>query len=97
MLTYHAYHSAIPASALDEEFQEDEYGDVVGEERDDEKSGTRYNVRRLFFIFEFIHYWNSSSLQYSWFHVIFVMAAMYVGMLLTDWYDPCALTFFAAI
>jgi len=56
---------AIPASALDEEFQEDEYGDVVGEERDDEKSGTRYN--------------------YSWFHVIFVMAAMYVGMLLTDW------------
>jgi len=56
---------AIPASALNEEFQDDDDDDVVGEDRDDEKSGTRYN--------------------YSWFHVIFVMAAMYVGMLLTDW------------
>jgi len=55
---------AIPASALDEEDDDDDFG-PSGEDRDDEKSGTRYN--------------------YSWFHVIFVMAAMYVGMLLTDW------------
>ncbi|KAG6900579.1 hypothetical protein C0993_008296 [Termitomyces sp. T159_Od127] len=56
--------SAIPASALEEEDDEDE-GDVVGESRDDERSGTRYN--------------------YSWFHIIFAIAAMYVAMLLTDW------------
>jgi hypothetical protein len=37
-------HSAIPASALDEEEEEEEDG-VVGEHRDDERSGTRYNVR----------------------------------------------------
>ena len=24
--------------------------------------------------------------QYSWFHIIFVLGAMYVAMLLTDWY-----------
>jgi hypothetical protein len=24
--------------------------------------------------------------QYSWFHLIFVLGAMYVAMLLTDWY-----------
>ncbi|EIW84089.1 TMS membrane protein tumor differentially expressed protein [Coniophora puteana RWD-64-598 SS2] len=53
---------AIPASALDEE-EEDE--DDYGETRDDERSGTRYN--------------------YSWFHVIFAIGAMYVAMLLTDW------------
>lgn len=35
--------SAIPASALDEEEDEDE-DDPVGETRDDERSGTRYNV-----------------------------------------------------
>ncbi|TFK40055.1 TMS membrane protein tumor differentially expressed protein [Crucibulum laeve] len=56
---------AIPASALDEEDDEDEDDDVVGETRDDERSGTRYN--------------------YSWFHIIFAIAAMYVAMLLTDW------------
>lgn len=55
---------AIPASALNEE-EEDEEEDVVGESRDDERSGTRYN--------------------YSWFHVIFAIGAMYVATLLTDW------------
>lgn len=35
--------SAIPASALDEE-EEDEEDDDIGEARDDERSGTRYNV-----------------------------------------------------
>ncbi|KAG6826759.1 hypothetical protein H0H92_014549 [Tricholoma furcatifolium] len=55
---------AIPASALDEEDSDDEDG-VVGDTRDDERSGTRYN--------------------YSWFHIIFAIAAMYVAMLLTDW------------
>lgn len=37
--------SAIPASALDEEDSDDE-DEVVGEGRDDERSGTRYNVRQ---------------------------------------------------
>lgn len=55
---------AIPASALDEDDEDDE-DEVVGEARDDERTGTRYN--------------------YSWFHVIFAIAAMYVAMLLTDW------------
>lgn len=35
--------SAIPASALDEDFDEED-DEISGEERDDEKSGTRYNV-----------------------------------------------------
>lgn len=58
---------AIPASALNEaQWDEDEEEDgVVGEERDDEKTGLRYN--------------------YSWFHIIFCIAGMYVAMLLTDW------------
>ncbi|GJJ08574.1 hypothetical protein Clacol_002793 [Clathrus columnatus] len=56
---------AIPASALDEEDEEEDSG-PTGDERDDERSGTRYN--------------------YSWFHVIFLMGAMYVAMLLTDWH-----------
>ncbi|KAI0067341.1 TMS membrane protein/tumor differentially expressed protein [Artomyces pyxidatus] len=57
---------AIPASALNEDFDEDdEDDDVAGDSRDDERSGTRYN--------------------YSWFHIIFVLGAMYVAMLLTDW------------
>ncbi|TFY81903.1 hypothetical protein EWM64_g2106 [Hericium alpestre] len=57
---------AIPASALDEEEDEEDEDLVVeGEARDDERTGTRYN--------------------YTWFHIIFVMAAMYVAMLLTDW------------
>ncbi|QRV89754.1 membrane protein [Ceratobasidium sp. AG-Ba] len=55
---------AIPASALDED-EDDEDGTIAGDERDDERTGTRYN--------------------YSWFHIIFVMGSMYVGMLLTDW------------
>ncbi|KAH9838305.1 serine incorporator/TMS membrane protein [Rhodofomes roseus] len=55
---------AIPASALDEDEDEDE-DEVIGETRDDERSGTRYN--------------------YSWFHIIFAMGAMYVAVLLTDW------------
>ncbi|KAF5391340.1 hypothetical protein D9757_002041 [Collybiopsis confluens] len=54
---------AIPESALREDEDEDE-DEVVGDNRDDERSGTRYN--------------------YSWFHIIFVMAAMYVAALLTD-------------
>jgi len=36
--------SAIPASALQEE-EDDDDDDVVGESRDDERTGTRYNVR----------------------------------------------------
>lgn len=36
---------AIPASALQEDDSDDEE-DIVGEERDDEKTGLRYNVRR---------------------------------------------------
>jgi len=55
---------AIPASALYEEQSDDDEEDL-GETRDDERSGTRYN--------------------YSWFHVIFAIATMYVAMLLTDW------------
>jgi len=54
---------AIPESALYEEESDDE-DEVVGDQRDDERTGTRYN--------------------YSWFHVIFMMAAMYVAALLTD-------------
>lgn len=42
---------AIPASALNEE-EEDEEEEELGETRDDERSGTRYNVRiyALFFV-----------------------------------------------
>lgn len=36
-------HRAIPASALNEDDDEDEDG-VVGDMRDDERTGTRYNV-----------------------------------------------------
>lgn len=56
---------AIPASALDEEEDDDESTSPLGEERDDERTGTKYN--------------------YAWFHIIFVLGCMYVGMLLTDW------------
>jgi len=55
---------SLPASVLDED-EEDEDEEIVGESRDDERAGTRYN--------------------YSWFHIIFVLGAMYVAMLLTDW------------
>lgn len=37
------FYRAIPASALDEEESDDE-DEAVGETRDDERSGTRYNV-----------------------------------------------------
>ncbi|KAG8973318.1 hypothetical protein FRC05_008862 [Tulasnella sp. 425] len=59
---------AIPASALDEEddLLSDDEAAVIGDENDDERSGTKYN--------------------YSWFHVIFIMGAMYVAELLTDWH-----------
>ncbi|OCF35200.1 membrane protein [Kwoniella heveanensis BCC8398] len=57
---------SLPASVLDEpEDEDDEIEATIGEERDDERGGTKYN--------------------YSWFHIIFVMAAMYVAGLLTDW------------
>ncbi|KAH7103904.1 TMS membrane protein/tumor differentially expressed protein [Auriculariales sp. MPI-PUGE-AT-0066] len=56
---------SIPASALEEDWSDEEDDGPQGEERDDERTGTRYN--------------------YSWFHIIFVMGSMYVGMLLTDW------------
>ena len=38
--------SALPASVLDEEDDDDDE-EVIGESRDDERSGTRYNVRGL--------------------------------------------------
>jgi uncharacterized membrane protein len=57
---------SLPASVLDEpEDDDDDIEATIGEERDDERGGTKYN--------------------YSWFHIIFVMAAMYVAGLLTDW------------
>ncbi|ORY34785.1 putative membrane protein [Naematelia encephala] len=57
---------SLPASVLDEpEDDDDEIEAAIGEERDDERAGTKYN--------------------YSWFHVIFAMAAMYIAGLLTDW------------
>ncbi|WVQ77734.1 hypothetical protein IAR50_007424 [Cryptococcus sp. DSM 104548] len=57
---------SLPASVLDEpEDDDDEIEAAMGEERDDERAGTKYN--------------------YSWFHIIFAIAAMYVAGLLTDW------------
>lgn len=57
---------SLPASVLDEpEDEDDDLDGPVGEERDDERAGTKYN--------------------YSWFHIIFALAAMYVAGLLTDW------------
>ena len=57
---------SLPASVLEEpEDDDDEIEAAIGESRDDERGGTKYN--------------------YSWFHIIFVMAAMYVAGLLTDW------------
>lgn len=80
--------SAIPESALYEEQHEDDDDEPQGEDRDDEKTGTRYNVCHLSFL--------STSccrsllilpgFQYSWFHIIFAGGAMYVAMLLTDWF-----------
>ena len=56
----------------------------MGEDRDDERTGTKYNVRIQVSSGEELSPYN--FLQYSWFHVIFIMAAMYVSGLLTDWY-----------
>lgn len=42
ILLSHCYR-AIPASALDED-EDDDDDEVVGDTRDDERSGTRYNV-----------------------------------------------------
>lgn len=44
MLIWYDY-SAIPESALHEEEESDDEDEVVGDNRDDERSGTRYNVR----------------------------------------------------
>lgn len=76
--------SAIPASALNEDEDDDEESSAV-DERDDERYGTRYNASRSFcrpLIITHFH----DCLQYTWFHVIFTIGAMYVAMLLTDWY-----------
>lgn len=74
------YSSAIPASALDEEEDEEE-DEELGETRDDERTGTRYNVcSRSCSINQLLN-----LKQYSWFHIIFAIAGMYVAMLLTDW------------
>jgi hypothetical protein len=71
---------SLPASVLDEpEDEDDEIEAAIGEERDDERGGTKYNVGPP------ITFSTASDTQYSWFHVIFVMAAMYVAGLLTDW------------
>ncbi|KAJ1680922.1 hypothetical protein LUZ63_023858 [Rhynchospora breviuscula] len=60
---------AIPASALDEEEDDDEIETRselgAADESDDERQGTRYN--------------------YSFFHFVFAIAACYTAMLLTDW------------
>ncbi|WVN89942.1 uncharacterized protein L203_105172 [Cryptococcus depauperatus CBS 7841] len=57
---------SLPASVLDEpDDDDDEIEAAIGDERDDERAGTKYN--------------------YSWFHIIFAIAAMYVAGLLTDW------------
>jgi hypothetical protein len=75
---------SIPASALDELSDEDEDTGPTGEERDDERNITKYNVSFVTPIPNFLRsYWGFP--QYSWFHVIFVLGCMYVGMLLTDW------------
>lgn len=63
---------SIPASALDETSDDEDEGAPGALDRDDERTGTRYN--------------------YSWFHVIFCMGAMYVAMLLTNWCVLCDLS-----
>lgn len=74
---------SLPASVLDEpEDDDDEIDAAMGEERDDERTGTKYNVS-----FEIVcdQTTADTTRQYSWFHVIFALAAMYVAGLLTDW------------
>lgn len=58
-------HRSLPASALDEDSDDEDDGAAGGMSpvNDDEKTGTRYN--------------------YSYFHVIFVLATMYTACLLT--------------
>lgn len=62
---------SLPASALeeDDDDDDDDVGSFTtgsgGDERDDERNGTRYD--------------------YSFFHLIFAIAACYTAMLLTDW------------
>lgn len=51
---------AIPASALNEE-EDEEDDEAVGEMRDDERSGTRYNVRRIYFALSFFDTYQSKS------------------------------------
>ena len=64
--------------------EEDDDDDTSGDARDDERTGTRYNVS--FSTCPTLPYASDSRyVQYSWFHVIFVLGAMYVAMLLTDW------------
>ena len=46
----HFRNSALPASVLDED-DEDDDEELVGESRDDERSGTKYNVRGLSALF----------------------------------------------
>jgi hypothetical protein len=77
--------SAIPASALNEEESDDE-DEVLDDNRDDERSGTRYNVSYPHVSPSNPSYNPRLYIQYAWFHIIFAIAAMYVAMLLTDWY-----------
>jgi hypothetical protein len=49
----------------DDEDDDEDVGAPGAADRDDERTGTRYN--------------------YSWFHIIFVMATMYTAALLTNW------------
>lgn len=73
---------SLPASVLDEpEDEDDEIEAAIGEERDDERGGTKYNVSPPAQSLAS----SAHTRQYSWFHIIFVMAAMYVAGLLTDW------------
>jgi len=70
---------------LNEE-DEGEEEEELGETRDDERSGTRYNVGTIYnpHTIPSDHLLAFDS-QYSWFHVIFAIGMMYVAMLLTDW------------
>lgn len=92
--------SALPRSALDEadeQSDDDEADAPLGEERDDERSQTKYSVRpprlplRACAACVSFEADAQSTLrppappQYTWFHVIFIMASMYVAGLLTDW------------
>lgn len=64
---------SIPASALEEPLDSDE--------NDDEESVAGGGARP-----DGDDERSGTKYNYSWFHVIFALAAMYVAMLLTDWY-----------